>query len=120
MDNIPVLVAWVLAVLIGLLGLIVVYFIMIGRIKLDDLLSEHDGDEKVASLAKFQFLVFTFVIALSLFVVTILKKDFPTLHPNILVLLGISGGSSLVSTGIAAARRIRLEEIRSRANRQSP
>src|SRR5262249_49131478 len=52
---------------------------------------------------RFQFMIFTFVIALSLFLVIVGKSppQFPNIIPGgILALLGISGSSFLVSKGI--------------------
>jgi hypothetical protein len=92
---------YILAVLIGLLGLVVIWRIFEGKIDLSELISETNGG---ASMSRFQFLVFTFVIAFSLFLVIIGNKDgiqFPKSIPTeILTLLGISGSSYLVSKGI--------------------
>jgi hypothetical protein len=71
-----------------------------GRINLSKLISEPNGD---ASLSRLQFLIFTFVISLSLFLVIVgpnppkLPSDIPS---GIFVLLGISGSSYLVSKSI--------------------
>jgi uncharacterized membrane protein len=51
-------------------------------------------------MSRFQFLIFTFVVAMCLLVLTLESGEFPKLDPNILGLLGISGGSYLVSKGI--------------------
>jgi hypothetical protein len=71
------------------------------KIDLSKLISESNGD---ASLSRLQFLIFTFVISLSLFLIVVgthpypaWPKDFP---PEILTLLGISGSSYLVSKAI--------------------
>lgn len=69
-------------------------------INLAKLVSEENGD---ASMARFQLLIFTYVIGLSLFVIVVGQKTpmwpekFPT---EILTLLGISGSSYLVSKAI--------------------
>ena len=86
--------------LVGLLGLLVLWKILAGAIDLSRLISEPNGD---ASISRFQFLVFTFVIALSLFLVIVGKTppELPGVIPGgILALLGISGSSYLVSKGI--------------------
>jgi uncharacterized BrkB/YihY/UPF0761 family membrane protein len=70
-------------------------------VDLDRLISEPNGD---ASLSRFQFLVFTFVIAMSLFLIIVSTKSFPTIPGAILALLGISGGSYVVSKGIQTSR----------------
>jgi FtsH-binding integral membrane protein len=106
--------AWVVAVVVAAFGLVVIVQMLRGKIRLDDILSE-PGTPGSASLAKLQFLIFTFVVALSLFVITIQKQEFPEIKPGILVLLGISAGSSLVSSGISASMRVRLAEVRARA-----
>ena len=78
----------------------ILWYMVTGRINLEKLISEDDG---TASLSRFQFLVFTFVIAMSLFLVIVGKAppDFPPdIPPEILALLGISGGSYVISKGI--------------------
>jgi hypothetical protein len=91
---------YVTLALIGAYGFLVVHKIWNGDIKLEKLLSEPNGD---ASLARFQFLIFTFVIALSLFLVVVGqdRPAFPAVIPaTVLALLGISGSSYLVSKSI--------------------
>jgi hypothetical protein len=92
---------YVICVLIGLIGLTVLWKIWDGSIDLSDLISEANGG---ASLSRFQFLIFTFVIALSLFLVIVSSPGHPqfpaTIPGTILSLLGISGSSYLVSKGI--------------------
>src|SRR2546421_203494 len=91
---------YVICVLIGLLGFTVIYKIWDGSIDLSELISETNGG---ASMSRFQFLVFTFVIALSLFLVIIGHPNGPqfpdTIPGAVLTLLGISGSSYLVSKG---------------------
>jgi len=91
---------YVTLILVGAYGFAVVQKIWNGEIDLAKLLSEPNGD---ASLARFQFLIFTFVIALSLFLVVVGGKEpaFPQVIPaTVLALLGISGSSYLVSKSI--------------------
>ncbi len=87
--------------LIGLLGVAVLWQIFDGTIDLSRLISEPNGD---ASMSRFQFLVFTFVISLSLFLVIVGAKNgpaFPLSIPGgILTLLGISGSSYAVGKAI--------------------
>jgi len=96
-----IVVGWMLAIFIAALGLLVLYKIVRGDIQLEGLLAEPDGK---ASLSRFQFLIFTFVIAMSLFLIIISKgPGFPeTIPGEIFALLGISGGAFLVSKGINA------------------
>jgi len=89
----------------------IILLISQGKIDLSQLLSEPSGD---ASMSRFQLLIFTFVIALSFFLVvvgngTASSADpschtcpaFPAQIPgSVLALLGISATSYLVSKGI--------------------
>lgn len=91
---------WVALGFLALLGIAVLFYIFTERIDLSQLISEPSGD---ASMSRFQLLVFTFVIAASLFLITASPHPpaFPKEIPNgILVLLGISASSYLVSKGI--------------------
>ena len=96
---------WVVIVFIGVAGLII-----LGKMyksttpDLATLWSEtsSDGNRTIekASLSRFQFLIFTFVIAVGLLYVIFHSGSFPTIPNSVYVLLGISGGSYLVSKGI--------------------
>jgi hypothetical protein len=87
--------------LIFLFAFSVLVYIANGRIDLTGLLSETGSDSKGASMSRFQLLIFTLVIALSLFLVIAAKMDFPrSIPPEILTLLGISGTTYAVSKGI--------------------
>src|SRR5271157_1079730 len=97
---------YLICLLIGVLGLLVLREIYLGNIDLSRLISEPTGD---ASMSRFQFLVFTFVIAFSLFLVVVATlppgatpggPHFPDVPATVLTLLGISGSSYLVSKGI--------------------
>ena len=55
---------FVLCAFIGLLGLTILVWIWQGKIDLSQLISEPNGS---ASMSRFQLLIFTFVIAISLF-----------------------------------------------------
>jgi hypothetical protein len=93
-------------ILLFFLGLIVLVEIASGRIPLTNLLSETtpNGKTDAASLSRFQLLMFTFVIALSLFLVTVINKGFPAhIPPELLTLLGISASTYAVSKGIQAS-----------------
>ena len=60
-----------------------------------------ESDSSKASLSRFQFLLFTFVIA-GLYVVFCLDTgDFIEIPGSVLALMGISGGSYVVSKGIS-------------------
>jgi len=88
-----------------LLEITIIYYIWSGKINLSLLISEKDPPYQ-ASMSRFQLLVFTFVIAMSLFFVIMGKPGsapgFPKEIPGgTLALLGISGSSYLVSKGIS-------------------
>jgi hypothetical protein len=88
-----------LLALVFLFGFAVLVYIANGKIDLSDLLTE-TGDSKGASMSRFQLLIFTLVIALSLFLVVVSKMEFPRIPPEILTLLGISASTYAVSKGI--------------------
>ncbi len=90
---------YIICVLIGLLGLVVLWKIFDGSIDLSELLDESNGG---ASMSRFQLLIFTFVFAFSLFLVIVSTNppSFPNIPGTVLSLLGISGSSYLVSKGI--------------------
>lgn len=81
----------------GLLAGTILFWIWQGKIPLYKLLSESNGD---ASLSRLQLLIFTFVIALSLFMIIAHDNKFPPIPNEVLMLLGISGSSYLVSKAI--------------------
>ena len=98
---------WLIAILVGLLGIAVVFLIFVGRIDLKCLLA--DEPNGCASLSRFQFLIFTFVIAMSLYLIIVSKMDFPVIPGSVLALLGISGGSYVTSKGIQASKDISMK-----------
>jgi uncharacterized membrane protein len=100
----------VIVSLLGLIGALIVWYIWTGKIDLRYLVSELDGS---ASLSRFQFLVFTFVIAMCFLVLTLDSGQFPQVDTTVLGLLGISGGSYVVSKAIQASLPVEL-------NRESP
>jgi len=71
-----------------------------GGIDLSSLVSEPTGE---ASMSRFQLLVFTFVIAVSFFLLVVNNGQFPETPNGVLLLLGISSSSYLVSKGIQAS-----------------
>ena len=93
---------WTVTVLIGAFAIAIIYKMIKGDINLMYLIAGADGD---ASLSRFQFLIFTFVIALGLFLIilSVNPPAFPTTIPGgILALLGISGGSYVTSKAVDA------------------
>lgn len=89
-----------LLVLVFLFGFLILLDIASGKIDLSLLLSETSGG---ASMSRFQLLIFTFVISLSLFLLVAESKKFPDIPPAILTLLGISASTYAVSKGIQAS-----------------
>jgi hypothetical protein len=99
-------IGWILTIFVGLLGAVVLWKILNDTIDLKYLISDELG---WASLSRFQFLIFTFVIAMSLFFVILNHQpypDYPKIPPEILALLGISGGSYVLSKGIQSSRDV--------------
>jgi hypothetical protein len=84
---------------VALLALKILYLIWWEKMPLHKLLSEQNGD---ASLSRLQFLIFTLVISMSLFLIIVNSEPlkFPHIPPEIFGLLGISASSYLVSKGI--------------------
>ena len=81
---------WIGVVFLGAFGAVIIYKILIGApkgIDLQGLISEEDGK---ASLSRFQFLVFTFVIATGLLLIVVDSKGFPDVGSDVFGLLGIS------------------------------
>ena len=89
---------FVLCLFLGLLGLTILYLIWTKQLNLHQLLSEADGS---ASMSRFQLLIFTFVIAFSLFEIVQSGMKFPEIPTGILTLLGISASTYAVGKGIS-------------------
>jgi hypothetical protein len=85
-------------VLIFFYGLMVLIMIATGSIDLSQLLEDDTGG---ASMSRFQLLIFTFVIALSFFVLVASTGAFPHVPADVLALLGISATTYGVSKGIS-------------------
>ena len=99
MEELTLTAGWIVVVFVGLSGVLILWYMVTGKINLEKLISESDG---TASMSRFQFLVFTIVIAMSLFLIVVgeTPPKFPTIPPEVLALLGISGGSYVISKGI--------------------
>ncbi len=93
MELLQLVAGWVIVLFMAALGLVIIIKILKGAdggIDLQYLLSEENGQ---ASLSRFQFLIFTFVIAMGLLVIILEKGGFPEISGGIFGLLGISAGS---------------------------
>jgi hypothetical protein len=90
---------YTICALIGLLGLLVLWKIAIDDIDISGLLEESNGG---ASMSRFQWMIFSFVFAFSLFLVifSTTPPKFPDIPGTVLSLLGVSASSFLVSKGI--------------------
>jgi hypothetical protein len=97
MKKVQLAIAYGVLVVLFLFGFLVLAAIASGKIDISALLSEIGGG---ASMSRFQLLIFTFVIALSLFLVVTYKRDFPKIPTEVLMLLGISATTYGVSKGI--------------------
>ena len=97
MDWLAFLVALVAVVFVAALAGLVLWAIFNSRIDLSQLLSEEGGK---ASMARFQFLIVSLVVALSFLVITLEKSAFPSVSTPVLWLLGISAGTYVIAKGI--------------------
>jgi hypothetical protein len=107
-DQLALLVGCVILILISCIGLVVLINMATNRIDLSQLLSEPGGG---ASLSRFQFLIFTFVIALGLFLIIAHTYSFPQIPTAVLTLLGISGTTYAVAKGITATDPVRMNKV---------
>src|SRR5271169_1145019 len=90
---------FVLCAFLGLLAATIIIWIWQGKIDLSALISEANGQ---ASMSRFQLLIFTFVIAISLFILVEKRNDaLPDVPPGVLTLLGISASTYAVGKGIS-------------------
>lgn len=89
MDRLKVITGYLILILVFFYGLMVLIAMVTKTIDLKYLVSEADGS---ASMSRFQLLIFTFVIALSLFMIVVgsTPPKFPEVPTAILTLLGIS------------------------------
>lgn len=82
------------------LGVIVLIKIITNKMDLEYLISEDNGH---ASMSRFQLLIFTFVVAISLVELVEANKannEFPKIDSSVLTLLGISASTYAVGKGI--------------------
>jgi hypothetical protein len=107
MEGFPLVVGIVGTIIIGLIAFIVVWNLYTGKIDLSKLLSGDDA----ASLSRFQFLVFTFIIGLSYLLIVIKTQSLPDVS-NVWALLGISGGSYVLGKGIQMSADTAVDKAR--------
>jgi len=110
------LAGYLICIIVALFALLVLWRIFDGTIDLTFLLSEKDGERSVASMSRFQLLIFIFVIALSFFLIVFSNvklrqakatpgnfdslPGLPEVPNGVLGLLGISASSYAVSKAI--------------------
>ena len=90
---------YVIASFLALLQGVIIWKIARNRIDLEFLISDGPG---YASLSRFQFLVFTFVIGVGITYLTFKTGEFPVIDSGVLTLLGISSASYALGKGIDA------------------
>lgn len=98
LNKLKIAIGFTLLGLIFLFGFAILICIANGTMDLSELLSETGS--KGASMSRFQLLIFTLVISLSLFLLVVSQNKFPDISPQILTLLGISSSTYAVSKGI--------------------
>jgi hypothetical protein len=108
METLKMTIGWILTIFLGILAIILLFQIATNKISLRYLISDDRG---YASLSRFQFLIFTFVIGMTLFYLVALKGSYPEIPNQILALLGISGGSYVMAKGIQTSRDVGIAEI---------
>jgi peptidoglycan/LPS O-acetylase OafA/YrhL len=84
-----------------LFGFMILAAIASGKIDISRILEEKGSDGGGASMSRFQLLIFTFVVAISLLLIVVNDHGFPKEIPaGVLTLLGISATTYAVSKGI--------------------
>lgn len=108
-----ILIGYLVCGMLALIGFLLVWKMAVNEINLKDLLSDDDG---MASTSRFQLVIFTFVVALSFFLVVVSNvklrqtgtttdiSGLPDVPSGVLTLLGISASSFVVSKGISASQ----------------
>ena len=81
----------------GLLCAVLLWKIFTNQIDLTKVVSEANGD---ASMSRFQLLIFTMMVAISMFILVVKNWNFPVVPEGVLGLLGISASTYAVSKGI--------------------
>lgn len=94
------IVAAVLMIVVLGTAALILWMILKGRIDLSQVLTEPDSTK--ASLSRFQFLLFTFVVVGLFLLLSIESGAFVNIPDSVLGLLGISAGSYAISKGITA------------------
>jgi hypothetical protein len=88
---------YVVASFLVVLEALILWKMTVNKIDLKYLIADAQGD---ASLSRFQFLLFTFVIAVGFVYLTIKGGGFPRMDEGVLILLGISGAGYALGKGL--------------------
>lgn len=102
-QDMSMIVAGVVILVLLAFAAAVLWAIFSDKVDLSGLIAEQGagaGKPGKASLSRFQFLIFTFVIAGLYLVLSLEAGNFIEIPANVLALMGISGGSYVVSKGI--------------------
>src|ERR1043166_1725746 len=113
MENLPAIVAaWIVVIFIAAIASIILVKVWVGSISLSGLLSEPVEVPPVAppvpgkgSLSRLQLLMFTFAIGGLYLTLSLEAGSFVDIPNQVLGLLGISGGSYVISKGIQEANK---------------
>lgn len=90
---------WIITIIFTAFAAIVL--IKFSSMDLSALISEGDAENRKASLSRFQFLLFTFVISGIYLTLCLESGTFVEIPNGALALIGISGGSYILSKGIS-------------------
>ena len=131
--GLEILAGYVICILVAVIGAVVVWKIFFNKIDLSTLLSEKDASgERSASMARFQLLIFVFVIALSFFLIVVSNvkiiqanpqgqlPNLPDVPQGVLVLLGISASGYAVGKAIQHGSGTGDEDDNDDASRRTP
>ena len=91
------------AIVIVFIAFAIIVLIRLYQVDMTGLISELDASSgaRKASLSRFQFLLFTFVVGGLFLALSIQSKTFVEIPNGVLGLIGISGGSFVISKGIS-------------------
>ncbi len=106
-EKMKMAISYGMLILLFLFGFLILAAIASGKIDISKLLAEDGGG---ASMSRFQLMIFTFVIALSFFLIVICECKFPEVPTEVLALLGISATTYGVSKGIQASGGLKGKE----------
>ena len=101
MDTLLLVGGYLVCGFIGLLSLMLLWFIWTDKINICGILSEANGQ---ASMSRFQLLFFTLVVGISFFELVEKNNGFPDMSGGVLTLLGISASTYAVGKGISYSR----------------